>query len=59
MTSEHIPTAVEDQPELHAHIVSGTATQPQRFVIGEGKTRDELQASGAWLGSDTVVEVRQ
>jgi len=41
----------------HAFRAAGTATQPQRFVIGEGETVDDAQGSGAWLTSDTVVEV--
>jgi hypothetical protein len=43
--------------DVSAFIVAGTATQPQRFVIGAGKTVDRAQVSGKWLASDTPVEV--
>lgn len=28
-----------------------------RFVIGEGATRDELQASGRWIATDSPVDL--
>jgi len=44
-----------------AFVDSGTATQPHRFIVGEGETVDEFQESGAWLSidADSVVEARQ
>jgi len=40
-------------------VARGTAHQPQRFVIGEGETVDEIQTSGAWIASDTVAEIKR
>jgi len=45
--------------DLTAFVAAGSATQPQRLVIGAGATVDDLQASGAWLASDSPVEVRE
>jgi hypothetical protein len=45
--------------ETNHFIAGGTATQPQRVVIGEGETIDEAQAAGTWLSSDNVVEVER
>jgi hypothetical protein len=42
-----------------AFVAGGTVTQPQRYVIGDGDSLDDVQASGAWLASDTVREVRE
>lgn len=33
-------------------VAAGTATQPQRFVVGEGDSVDEIQASGEWIAID-------
>jgi hypothetical protein len=45
--------------ELSAFVAPGTASQPQRFVIGAGDDVDAAQASGAWLATDTPAEVRR
>jgi hypothetical protein len=45
--------------DLHTVVAPGTATQPQRLLVGEGETVDAMQASGAWLASDTSIEVRR
>jgi len=45
--------------EPTAFIAAGTATQPQRLVVGEGASVNECQVCGAWLASDTVREVRR
>lgn len=29
-----------------------------RYIVGEGRTRDELQASGAWVATDRPEENR-
>lgn len=44
-----------------AFVASGTATQPQRYMVGDGDTVDECQASGAWLSidADSVAEVQE
>lgn len=31
----------------------------QRLTIAEAETRDEAQLSGAWIKSDTVMEIEQ
>lgn len=41
--------------DVHCCLAAGTAHQPQRLVIGRGTTVDEMQASQAWLASDTAV----
>lgn len=33
-------------------IAPGTARQPQRYVIGNGDTLEEAQASGEWIAAD-------
>ena len=45
--------------EARAFVAAGTARQPQRFVIADAETLDGVQATGAWLASDTVREVRR
>jgi hypothetical protein len=45
--------------EPTAFVAAGTATQPQRLVVGEGASVDALQASGEWLATDHPVEVRR
>ena len=42
-----------------AFIRAGSATQPQRFVVGDGKDLDAAQASGAWLATDAPAEVER
>lgn len=43
--------------DVHCCLAAGTAHQPQRLVIGRGTTVDEMQASQAWLASDTAINV--
>lgn len=43
--------------DAQTFVVGGSATQPQRFVLGEGETVDDVQASGAWLATADPVEV--
>jgi len=45
--------------DARATVVSGTASQPDRFVVYEGETLDAGQASGCWISSDGVVEIDQ
>jgi len=45
--------------DTNEFIAAGTVCQPQRYVIGEGETADECQASGAWIASDTVAEIER
>lgn len=42
----------------NAFIAPASARQPQRLVIGDGETLDEVQASEAWIAADpeTVTE---
>lgn len=40
---------------LHAFQV--TRKNGPHLVVGDGQTRDELQASGRWIASDTTMEV--
>jgi hypothetical protein len=42
---------------LSAFIAAGSATQPQRFVIGAGETVSQAQVSGEWLTTDSPVDV--
>lgn len=46
-------------PNSQSFIAAGSAAQPQRFVVGEGDTVDDAQASGAWLATDSPAEVRR
>jgi len=43
---------------VHATQQSGTGTQPDRFVVFEGATLDDGQASGRWLSAADPVEVQ-
>lgn len=45
--------------DTQAFVAAGTATQPQRFVIAEGETADDAQASGAWVSAANPSEVRR
>jgi hypothetical protein len=48
-----------DDEDVHAYQMSGTRSQPQRLVIGEGDTIDDAQASGRWLSTDSPADIRR
>jgi len=49
----------ESESKMQAFVASGTATQPQRFVVAGADSLDAAQASGRWISSADPVEVRQ
>jgi hypothetical protein len=50
---------MSETEQMQAFAVSGTATQPQRFLVADADSLDDAQASGRWISSADPVEVRQ
>jgi len=44
---------------LHAQVVSGTASQPERLVLSPHRDREQMQASGEWIAAVGTVDVRR
>jgi len=62
MTNASRPEKATDataSPAVTALVASATARQPQRLVMTESDTLGGAQASGAWLSTDTLAEVRR
>ena len=57
--TDHIPAPAEHAPRKSSHVVHDHRLGGTCLVVGEGETRDEMQASGAWVKSDTSWPVEQ
>ncbi len=49
----------ESEPKMQAFVASGTAAQPQRFVVADADSLDAAQADGCWISSANPVEVKR
>jgi hypothetical protein len=50
-------TMSETEPKMQSFIVSGTAAQPQRFIIAEADSLNDAQSDGRWLSAADPVSV--
>lgn len=54
---DHVPAPSPHVPSTYAFQASGSAHHPPRFVVGENDSIGRCMVSGAWIASDTVLEV--
>jgi hypothetical protein len=50
---------MSESEQMQAFVASGTAAQPQRFVIAEADSLDAAQADGRWISSANPVEIKR